>query len=370
MNKKEKIELIQKYLLYANAIDHIGFHREAEKIDKEALLVFKSEILGNKNVKVAIRGQSDLEEYMENIISGAGTGAGGAIGTGVGAPFAGVSAIAGAGLGGLQQFIRDAYFNKIFGRISKTYALTKDLFRLAQSVAQVVSVFDPASADHILYLAQSLKTQSDQNREYVRRQLSKKYGLDPRKGLAQSLTPWNWGKALRRNIELTKASKNNSMEKTAVKQEDPTSFLTNPEVVGINVTRKSLNVKDPLTKKIIPTKLTGLQGAGGLAGGLVGGMVSNYGYNTIMNKLKGQSGILRKQIDDIQRIGAALSKINEDPAPELIANQIADLSRRTLMEVLRYENPNNPHFQEAADRYGYSQNVPMNQQEREFAPIR
>ncbi len=370
MNKKEKIELIQKYLLYANAIDHIGFHREAEKIDKEALLVFKSEILGNKNVKVAIRGQSDLEEYMENIISGAGVGAGGAIGTVVGAPFAGVSAIIGAGLGGLQQFTGDVYFNKIFGRISKTYALTKDLFRLAQSVAQVVSVFDPASADHILYLAQSLKTQSDQNREYVRRQLSKKYGLDPRKGLAQSLIPWNWGKALRRNIELTKASKNNSMEKTAVKQEDPISFLTTPDVIGINVTRRSLNVRDPLTKKILPIKLTGLQNAGGLAGGIVGGIVANYGYNTIMNKLKGQSGILRKQIDDIQKIGVALSKINEDPAPELIANQIASLSRRTLMEVLRYENPNNPQFQEAADRYGYSQNIPMNEQEREFAPIR
>lgn len=364
MNKKEKIEIIQKYLLYANAIDHIGFHKEAKQIDQDVIIAFKSEILGNKNVKVAIRGQSDLGEYMENIVSGAGAGAGGTIGTGVGAPFAGVGAIAGAGLGGLQQFTGDVYFNKIFGKISKTYALTNDLFKLATSVAEVVSVFDPASAEHILYLAQNLKTQSDQNREYFRRKLSKKYGLDPRKGIGQSLAPWNWGKALKRNIELTKANKNNSMEKIAVKSDDPLSSTLAPEGVGTNIAKRSLKTSP------LPGKLTKLQGAGGFAGGLVGGMAANYGYNAIMNKLKGKSGILRKQIDDIQRIGVALSKINEDPAPELIANQIADLSRRALMEVLRYENPNNPHLQEAADRYGYSQNIPMNQQEREFAPIR
>lgn len=363
MNKKEKIEIIQKYILYANAIDHLGFHKEAAQIDKDALLALKSDILENKNVKTAIRGQSDLGEYMESIFTGAGAGAGGAIGTGIGIPFAGATAIGGAALGGLQQFTGDVYFNKIFGKISKTYALTNDLFQLANSVAEKVAIFDPGSAEHILYLAQSLKTQSDKNREYLRRQLSKKYGLDPRKGLGQSLNPLNWGKALRRNIELTKASKNNSMEKTALRTDDPVSTTFNPGVYGTGTVQKTLK------KSPIPGKLTKLQGAGGFAGGLVGGMAANYGYNALLNKMRGQSGIFRKQIDDIQKIGVMLSKINEDPAPELITKQIADLSRKTLLELLRADNPNNPSLQEAANRYGYSENIPMNQQEREFSPI-
>ncbi len=325
MNKIDKIKLTQKYLLLANDLDKYGFHKEAAKIDSEILTAIKSNIIplnkkvSKKNIKIAIRGQSDWEDYLRAMTSGAGGGAGFALGSGVGATAAPAAALFGAGLGAASTKMSDIAFNRFYGQTKQMEALTNDLVELSNQIANTIKQINPSAAQQIVQLATMPQKVVAQTREQLRQQLSKQYGLDPNKGFLQSIT--HPIAALERNIGMYTAENKNKMEKTSANNNsviDPSATAT-----GL-ATGQGLRSFNPLTGGLPSLSVPGWFGGAIVAGG--GKWLGGKAYDI----LRGQAGILNKQISDVQKIGQALAKISGDPSILRITQQIASLAKRSF----------------------------------------
>lgn len=326
MNKKDKIKLTEKYLLLANDLDKYGFHKEAAKIDSEILSAIKSDIIplnkkiSNKNIKIAIRGQSDWEDYLRAMSTGAGGGAGFALGSGIGAGAAPAAALFGAGLTAASTKMSDVAFNRFYGQTKQMEALTNDLVELSNQIANTIKQVNPYAAQQIVQLATMPQKVVAQTREKLRQQLSKQYGLDPSKGFLQSLThPIS---ALERNIGMYTAKQNkNKMQKTSANND---SIILDPSVAATGLAKgQGLKSFNPLTGGL---PISGWGWAGGAIGASGGKWVGEKAYNL----LRGKTGILNKQISDIQKIGQALAKISGDPSILQITQQIASLAQRSF----------------------------------------
>lgn len=339
MNKKEIVKIAQKYIMVANELDAIGLDKEAMQIDKEIKFAIDNNLLpikkssNNKNIREAIRGRSDWNDYLENTISGAGAGAGAAASTIVGAPAAGMAALVGGGLGAVQTAAGDLWFNHFYGQTTQIEKLSEDLFELSNQVAKTVYQFDPQSAQQILQIATNLKNNVKKVREQKRIELSKKYGLDPNAGFLQSIMqPIS---AIKRNYEMAKAKTNKQlMHRQAVRNESPSDWITDPTIRGQQMAQ---NVAKE--RKLVIKGLTTGQAALGLAGGIAGGAIANYGYNVIGNKLRGQIGVFKKQLSDISKIGSFMAQISEDQSLSNAAQQIVALSQRSLQAMQQNVQP-------------------------------
>jgi len=55
--------------------------------------------------------------------------------------------------------------------------------------------------------------------------------------------------------------------------------------------------------------------------------------------MRGPAGVLQKQISDVQKIGAALSQISQNPQLEAITQQIAMLAQGSLQAIQQGQQP-------------------------------
>jgi len=292
MNQKEIIELSKKYITAANELDNAGLTSEAAKIDEEILLAINEGLLpiklklekiasNSKNVKLAIRGSSDWNDYLENMATGAGGAAGTTLSSGIGAPITGVAALAGAGLGAAGTLVGDWTFNHLQGQTSKMEALGNDLIQSANGLANTVANYDLNSAQQIQQLAESLNQYIAQIREQKRQEISQKVGLDPNQGFLQSINPMNWGKVVNRKWQMTTSDKKSDMIKTAAEAEN---FFIQPDFMGTGIAQSvkqgtgiGLKNFNPLTGGM--QGLTGAQFLKGGVGGFAGAMGGRAGYN-------------------------------------------------------------------------------------------
>lgn len=338
MTQKEIIKIAIKYIKVANALDNAGLTKEAEKIDAEILFAIKNKILpikikniktasNFKNTRTAIVGQSDWNDYLENIATGAGGAAGWAAGSGAWAAIPVATAL-GGGLGAASTFGRDIMFNKLQGPTSQLETLNAGLIKSVSNLTNIIKNYDPVTAQQILYLYGILNKKIKSIREQKRKEISEQVGLDPNKGFLQSINPGNWGKVLNRSWQMIKSNNINDMTKIATSLDDTgiISMLSDPSYKGGTAALKA----------------KGLQGGVGLLPmiGIMGGSwAGKSGYNLIANKIKGQANIFRKHISDIQKYGMAITKAMQDPSAIEITNSIAELSSKTLQAILSEQNP-------------------------------
>lgn len=349
MTHQEIITLAKKYITAANELDKSGFVKEAAEIDDEIFLAIEAGILpikiktmkiasNTKNTRVAIVGQSDWNDYLENISTGVGGGAGYAIGSGVGIPFAGIGALVGGGLGAAGTFGRDLMFNNLQGQTSKLESLNNGLKTSINALVQTVSQFNAGSAHQIMSLYEGLDNNIKSVRDQKRREISENVGLDPDKGFLQSLNPMNWGKVLNRKKQMITSSNGSKMTKKSADMTDIGGYYADPGYNAAKIMQPFQKpIADPLNPlKTIKPKLTGFTG---MVGGTVGAAVGRGGYNWIANKMRGQGGIIRKQISDIQKYGIAISQALQDPAAMQTTNMIANLAQRTLQAIQSGQQP-------------------------------
>ena len=344
MTQREVVKLAKKYISAANELDKAGLTQEAAQIDKEIFMAIEKgylpiklkvvKIASNKsNTRLAIIGQSDWNDYAENMAQGAGAIAGGALGSVALAPSAPVGALLGAAGGAISTLAGDALFNHLQGQTSQLESLNNGLTQTVQGLVQTVSGFDPASAQMIQQLADGLQQNIAAAREKKRVEISQSVGLDPDQGLMQSLNPLNWNKVLKRKWQMTTSNSDNYMKKTAAQSDILNSTPIDP-VSTLGGYAKQLT---PSLSKI--PKLTGWQGAGAIAGGIAGGMAGQAGYNWLANKMRGQAGVLQKQISDIQKYGASIAKLSQDQSVLQITQQIASLAQGALQSIQSGQQP-------------------------------
>lgn len=342
MNRKEIIDLAKKYIVLADILDKNGLFSEAKKIDNEICLAINCGILPirlnnierKENIRVAIRGQSDWNDYLENMATWGGGAAGTAIGSGLGIPAAGIAAGIGAGLGAVTTFGGDLMFNKIQGETSKMEALGNDLMSIINNLTKTISQFNPNIAQQIYQLASALQENIMAVREQKRIEISQQVGLDPSKGFLQSINPLNWNKVLGRKWKMLHASNTKNIKVAA----DVNNAVIDPHIaagLAQDITQGSrIGVKRMLLSPLTGGVQTGALGiAGGMVGGMAGTALGKYGYKAIINKIMGQMGVLQKQISDIQKIGMALAQISRDQSVILITRKIALLSQMALQEL-------------------------------------
>lgn len=329
---KDVIELAQKYILAAQKYDEEGLIQEAQEIDNEILFAIQEKILpialkviktsSVKNTRTAIRGQSDWNDYLQNMATGAGGAAGTAIGSGFGAATAPLAAGLGAGLGAAGTWGGDLFFNKVQGATSQLESLGNDLATLSNSLAQKISEVDPTAAQNIISITENLQKHIGTLRDQKRREISEGVGLDPDKGFLQSLNPANWGKVLNRKWQMTTSSNKNQMIKESAQNDILDSTNTGAGLSGA-LTKQKANL-------FTGSGLTGGAMVGGLIGGGIGAGIGRGGYDWIANKVRGEEGILQKYITDIQKIGAALANISQTPGFMNYTQQIASLAQNAI----------------------------------------
>lgn len=346
MTQKEITNLAQKYIVAANELDKAGLTKEAIQIDREIFLAIEEKILpiklnlvktfsNKKNVKLAIVGQSDWNDYLENMSAGAGGGAGTALGSGIGVPFAGAAAIGGAALGGAATLGRDAMFNHLQGQTSKLESLNTGLMTTVKALAQTVNSFDPGAAQGIMQLAEGLQQNIAAVREQKRKEISQSVGLDPDKGFMQSINPLNWGKALNRKWQMITSSNTNNMTKIATDISD-VSGVIDPGQTAAGLTQA---IKGKGTSLLTGKGLGWGAGLRGSVGGVAGAAIGSAGYNLLANSLRGKAGILQKQIADVQKYGASLAQVSQDPSVIQITQQIAMLAQGALQAIQSGQQP-------------------------------
>jgi hypothetical protein len=314
MKQKEILKLASKYLQLSNDLEREGFSKEAGLIDMEVSYVLENDFMekkasNEKNVKVALRGQSTWDDYMRGMLSGAAAGGvGAAVATG------GVLSPIGAGVGaavGLGNVaVGDYWFNNVMGRWSKANALMEDFQSTAQRLAQLVKDVDPDLAQQLTvypaYAAQNVKQQITQRKA----ELSAKYGLDPNKGFMQTIThPFANMKRLRE----FKASIENKMTRTALDTNPIRSLVTDPSFVGSEAAA-ALGGLGRLSLK------GGLKG--GLAGGIAGG-ITGWGYNKVRENMRGREGQIQMLSSELNRIGQELTQLTGDPTHAQLGSQFS-----------------------------------------------
>jgi len=314
MKQKEILKLASKYLRLSNDLDRDGFDKEAGLIDMEVSYVLENDFMkkkasNEKNVKVALRGQSTWDDYMREMLSGAAAG-----GVGAAAATGGVLSPIGAGVGaaaGLGNVaVGDYWFNNVMGRWSKANALMEDFQSTAQRLAQLVKDVDPDLAQQLTvypaYAAQNVKQQITQRKA----ELSAKYGLDPNKGFMQTIThPFaNMGR-----LREFRASIENKMTRTALDTNPVRSLATDPSNVGPEVAAE-LSGLGRLTLK------GGLKG--GLAGGIAGG-ITGWGYNKVREGMRGREGQIQMLSSELNKIGQQLTQLTGDPTHAQLGSQFS-----------------------------------------------
>jgi hypothetical protein len=322
MKQKEILKLASKYLRLSNDLDRDGFDKEAALIDLEVSYVLENDFMkkkasNEKNVKVAIRGQSTLEDYGKSATQGAiGGGIGGGIMTG--GIFAPLGAAIGAGMGVASTAGDDYWYNNVMGRWSKANALVEDFTSTAKRLSQLVRDIDPSLAQELMiyseYAAQNVKQQITQRKT----ELSAKYGLDPNKGFMQTIM--HPGRNLARLRDF-RASIENKMTRTA---QNPIigekSYGWFPSWHGGEWAAKALG--KPL-----------VGGWGVLGGGLVGGAAAygaGFGYDAIANAIKGRSGQIKMLSSDLNKIGQQLTQLTGDPTHAQMGSQFSDRLNQIL----------------------------------------
>jgi hypothetical protein len=355
------LRLAKIYLKYAEDLDAAGISDEAYLVSRDvARYLDLHERAVRRGLKLAIRGNSSWEDYLQTVTVGAGAGAaggaaiggvvGGLAGLGVATPAtlpagAGAGAAAGAAygaLGGLAEKAGSDLLYNVSGTLTKARALANDFGYFTDQLGRMY----PQIAKDLAEVAKTLQTEVGQVYDAKRDEIAAQYGLDPRTSFWENVKhPSNWGGMIGSKFRMFRSQAEGRMERFSQNTQNPNtpSGISDDAIRGLWQRARGWFGGVPSAAPVAGGAALegGAAAAGGLSmggvaaaaapmaagmvGGTAGGIATNYLYNQAEDAIRGRAGKERYILSQMDQITREIGRLLNNPNAQSFMTYITGL---------------------------------------------